>query len=215
MPPSFDPVGILARKAEAGNVTILDENRLELFEMDGEGETIEGNPDNFRPGDVVEAQVTLIAIKNRADKYHMKIIARALLLVENVHRKVLSTDTLILNRTDGLDKNANRHQSMKDQMRKRRRESTPDLLPARIGYTKRAKAFAVSEPHGYMDGLHPPGEGTSDVQMSVAGGAMESLYLMKLAAKKGGDEDTDREAEDKTLLTPISLTGMEKLTVSG
>ena len=45
-------------------------------------------PEHFKIGDVVEAQLNVIAIRNAEGVFHMKIVLRSLLRVEDVHRRV-------------------------------------------------------------------------------------------------------------------------------
>ena len=84
----FDPKGILADRMRANNLVCLDENRIHLFSVRRDGKTVDAEPNHFRSGDLVEAQLSLLVIKNANRKFQMKVLMRSMLLINDTHTNV-------------------------------------------------------------------------------------------------------------------------------
>ncbi|KAH8109337.1 hypothetical protein DFH11DRAFT_1548302 [Phellopilus nigrolimitatus] len=78
LPPAFDPRGVLSDLVDKGEGKFLPDNEIKLYENIG-GRYKKVAPTRFRLGDIVESQISFVAIPSKDKKQHkMKIVLRAL-----------------------------------------------------------------------------------------------------------------------------------------
>jgi hypothetical protein len=86
IPDGFDPNGII-RKSE--RLTFLRENRIELIDC-SEGMSRRAKPNNFKQGDIVELEASFIAIPLAGARFRLKLVMRALTLLDKSFSRVSS-----------------------------------------------------------------------------------------------------------------------------
>ncbi|KAF7971997.1 hypothetical protein HWV62_19275 [Athelia sp. TMB] len=96
IPSNIDPDGILS--ALAGDQWVYtDENQVSYYRMtlgpDGKERYTSNNPSEFKIGDIVEAQLSTLAVKRRGpgNNYSFKMVLRALTLLDGSHSKAART----------------------------------------------------------------------------------------------------------------------------
>lgn len=79
----FDPFGQVARAVQNRSHVFLPENNLNLLKLNAAKKAlVQAKPSNFKPGCLVEAQVSFCIVKSEG-KRAMKILVREMLLQEN------------------------------------------------------------------------------------------------------------------------------------
>ncbi|KAF7966523.1 hypothetical protein HWV62_38066 [Athelia sp. TMB] len=96
IPTNIDPDGILS--ALTGDQWVYtEENQVCYYRMtlgpDGKEKYTSNNPSEFKVGDIVEAQLSALAVKRRGqgNMYSFKLVLRALTLLDGAHSKAART----------------------------------------------------------------------------------------------------------------------------
>ena len=82
-PPAFDPFNILRDAIDGGDFVFERDCSIQLAKT-VDGQLSEAIPNNFHKGDLVEAEISFIAIPNKARRmHHLKVLLRKMKLLDS------------------------------------------------------------------------------------------------------------------------------------